>query len=636
MRATFYEALEVPSTAETPVIRAALRAILRRFWSVPRDPSGDTEEAVRFVALGAAILTDNARREAYEVDARRGATVNPWRVGNDGVPLGGGDPQALGIVGSHGGESAQHSGASSEPKLIPTVRALTDPLPEHTLWASTFGYALSGVVLAAAALLAYFSATLWLSNAVSMLIMLAVLIAGVFAALQTKIVTTELSGFTLSRLAVTKWRRETSVFVGNPAPAQDTAWIFRLRVMELTRSTSGYSSAPHIGLRLLARLADYALITTLVLLLLAVVLRLVPDFAGVIALIRSPIFLPAIVVFIAIPIEAVTTARFRMTPGKYLLGVVVASAVTQPDDQPNPARASLARARAFAFARDGASFGVWPIALLRWRAIARTIRVDEGAWEAAGDSVTLLRASPLFMRAAGISLVIACALALIAIWSHDVKSSFTYLSGMASKASTAGKANVKDMLPNLALPNLPTLPSPSASDAAPAPAPATKSESAPISPTPSPSAAATSSTAAIAAPSRSDVIIAPKLQRPIEPSASQAVPKSATKTDSSKVAAPPSDFDRQTAIAQERRNRIDAVERRVAAARATGSYVGLQGACERWTNDQPGSAEAWRCLGLAKFQAGAGRDALPALRQYLKIEPNDSQVEDAILKILRP
>jgi cytochrome c-type biogenesis protein CcmH/NrfG len=39
---------------------------------------------------------------------------------------------------------------------------------------------------------------------------------------------------------------------------------------------------------------------------------------------------------------------------------------------------------------------------------------------------------------------------------------------------------------------------------------------------------------------------------------------------------------------------------------------------------------------LAQQQNGAGRDALPALRQALKLEPKDSQVEAAILRILRP
>jgi RDD family len=437
MRATFYEALEVPSTAETPTIRAALRTILRRFWSVPRDPSGDTEEAVRFVALGAAILTDNARREAYEVEARRGATVNPWRVGNDGVPLGSGDGQALGVAGSHGGESAQLSIGSPDPKLIPTIKALTEPLPEHTLWESGVGYAFSAVVLAVAALFVYFTSALWLGTISAMLVMLGVLVAGAVAASQTKIVTTELSGFTLSRLAVTKWRRETSVFIGNPAPQQDTAWIFRLRVMELTRSTSGYSSAPHLQLRALARLTDYGLIAIAVLVVLQIVSWVAPQLNALIELIRSPLLLPVIVVLIAIPLETVAIARFRSTPGKYLLGVVVASAVTQPDDQPSPDLTSLSAARAFTFARDGVSFGVWPVALVRWRANMRALRVGEGSWEAAGDSVTLLRAAPLFMRAAAISLVIACTLALPALWSRDAKSSFAYFIAMAEKAKAA-------------------------------------------------------------------------------------------------------------------------------------------------------------------------------------------------------
>ncbi len=613
MRATFYEALEVPSTAETPTIRAALRAILRRFWSVPRDPSGDTEEAVRFVALGAAILTDNARREVYEVEARRGATVNPWRVGNDGVPLGGGDVQALGVPGSHGGESAQLSLGSSEPKLIPTVKALTDPLPEHTLWATGWSYALAAAVLAAAALLAYFAATMWLGVTGASMVVIALLVVGAVAAAQTKIVTTELSGFTLSRLAVTKWRRETSVFVGNPAPQQDTAWIFRLRVMELTRSTSGYSSAPHIGLRLLARLTDYAIVAVLVLALLCFIAWLIPEFTAVARLIRSPIFLPVIVVLAGIAVETLCIARFRTTPGKFLLGVVVACAVTQPDDQPTPDRTSLAAARALAFARDGASFGVWPIALLRWRAISRTLRVDEGAWEAAGDSVTLLRAAPLFMRAAAISLVIASVFAMLAMWSHDAKSTIAYLGSAATKT--------KDLLPEFgaAATSATTAATPSATTTP-------GSQSAPSAATEVPATATI-----ILPPTRSDIVVTQKAPPVAAPAASDS-----SKTVAQKTTAPQSDFDRQTALAQERRNRIDAAERRVAAARASGSYAGLQSVCERWTNDQPGSADAWRCLGLAKFQAGAGRDALPALRQSLKIEPNDSEAEAAILKILRP
>lgn len=93
---------------------------------------------------------------------------------------------------------------------------------------------------------------------------------------------------------------------------------------------------------------------------------------------------------------------------------------------------------------------------------------------------------------------------------------------------------------------------------------------------------------------------------------------------------------KQANAAQARRLRIDAYMKQAEAARRSGNYAGLLGSCQRWTQDQPGSAEAWRCFGLAQYQNGAGRDALPALRQALKLEPNDSQVEAAILKILRP
>jgi hypothetical protein len=416
MRATFYEALEVQSTADTGAIRAALRAILRRFWSVPRDPSGDTEEAVRFVALGAAILTDDQRRESYDIAARRGANTNPWRVSDDGASMN--DSNMLKMEDSSASNLPINHG---EPRVLPPVTALTDALPEQTTWTSGVAYGLGALALAMAALFVYFVLGLWFGSVVAMFAMLALLAASVVVALQLKVVTTELSGFTLSRLAITKWRRETSVFVGDPPPQQDTAWIFRLRVMELTRSAAGYSSALHIGIRMLARVVDYSLVAILLLLVLWTVGWLMPDLSGLIALLRSPLVLPALVVLLAIPIDSIAIAKWRTTPGKFLLGVVVASGLTQPDDRPTPDRASLAFARAVAFARDVGYFGLWPLALARWSAHAKKIRLDEGSWEAAGDSVTLVRAAPLFLRVAGVSLALAGAIGVAALWAHDVK-----------------------------------------------------------------------------------------------------------------------------------------------------------------------------------------------------------------------
>ena len=93
---------------------------------------------------------------------------------------------------------------------------------------------------------------------------------------------------------------------------------------------------------------------------------------------------------------------------------------------------------------------------------------------------------------------------------------------------------------------------------------------------------------------------------------------------------------KQANAAQARRARLDAYTRQAEGARRSGNYTGMLSNCQRWTQEQPGSGEAWRCYGLAQFQGGAGREALPALRQALKFEPRDLQVEAAILSILRP
>jgi hypothetical protein len=618
MRATFYEALEVAPTAESSVIRAALRTVLRRFWSVPRDPSGDTEEAVRFVALGAAILTDDGRREEYDTASRRGAAVNPWRVGNDGAPLG--DSRAMEIAGGNPGESGQLTVGNVEPRTVPAVFALTDPLPEHGLWATSTAYIGAAIALVVSSLFVYFSASLWLSNIASMMLMIACLFVSVIYAAQAKIITSELSGFTLSRLAITKWRRETSVFVGNPPPQQDTAWIFRLRVMELTRSSAGYSSALHVLLRTIARLADYAMIAIVIWLLSLLLEAAMSDLRQIAVLLRSPLVLPIAVVLIAVPLEAMWIARWRTTPGKFLLGVVVALGVTKPDDDMRADRTSLSRSRAWAFARDAAFYGIWPLAALRASAIVRTLRVSEGSWEAAGDSISLVRATPLFVRAAGVSLALSLLIGLAAIWADDARGIWGWLrqtaTTTASSAATLANESISAVKESAAQLSTPSSPA---------------RETA----TPPQTVPPVNTTPAQTAPDR--VIGTPPPEpAKVTPSAPAPSPAKAAPPKTAQPPAAPNEFERQTALAQERRARIERAEKRVAAARSSGSYAGLQGVCERWTEDSPGSAEAWRCLGLARYQAGAGRDALPALRQSLKLEPNDSEVEGAILRILRP
>ena len=82
MRNSLYDALEVNSSSSTHAIQAALRTVVRRFWAVPRDASGDSEEAVRFAALAAAILVDPVRRKDYDAALNPGVGAGPVLVAN--------------------------------------------------------------------------------------------------------------------------------------------------------------------------------------------------------------------------------------------------------------------------------------------------------------------------------------------------------------------------------------------------------------------------------------------------------------------------------------------------------------------------------------------------------------------------
>jgi hypothetical protein len=674
MRSTLYEALEIEPTSDVPVIRAALRTVLRRFWSAPRDASGDNEEAVRFVALSASILTDDARREAYDASARPTAGSNPWRADLPATP-GSGATNSLGGDAHEDGASALDVSVA-EPALLPAIKALAEPLPEEKIWSPAYVYAAA----AAAALILFFGIWMLLSDSLTAFSVLAVwllaLCVSYAIAASVKASAAEQGTASLSRLAIVKWRRESSVFVGSPPPQQDTAWIFRLRVMELTRSAAGYSTLPRVAHRVLARLADYGLIAFAALLVLGLINAFAPSLNGVVSVLRSPLVLPIIVVLLGVAYDVFWLSRWRTTPGKWLVGAVVATGVTQADDHTNDTQAQRLWRRARKQALDAMAFGIWPLAMVRAGARLKSIRSAESSWDAASDSVVALRATPVVARAAAVAIAVSAASVAAHLWIVDAKA----LQAIVSESFDSAKSTVASVVP--ALPSLPdisstTPPTPAtagadsdtkttaSASAAAAPAnpgasdkPAANSTATPANPGSVPptsgavgtSAAAGAATASpngsspAAAPVASEVI-SPKQAPQPPPTRVPAPPSTASKAGNATVAkSTPLDpgqqlqtqLDAQTRAAQERRNRIDKVAAQVSTARQNGNYANLQGVCQRWTEDQPASAEAWRCLGLAKFQAGAGRDALPALRQALKLDPNDPETESAILRILRP
>lgn len=622
MRSSIYDALEVSSSAPTNVIQVALRGVVRRFWSVPRDASGDSEEAVRFAALGASILVDPMRRKDYDAALNPGVGAGPWRlpIGSQSATDGSTNSR---VLGEGSVEPSQLSIEATPPKALPGVDALAEPLPDGKAWASPLVF----VAVAGAWLLLLYACTMRFSDALPALGVGEALLVATGASALLMAVSMWLSRTnepvtapaSLSRLAIIKWRREGSIFIGVPPPQHDTAWIFKLRLMELTRSAAGFVTATSVVRRMVARLIDYALVALVVYLSINALDAVVSGFDLWFVALRSPLVLPVVAVLVAIPVEAGFYRATRTTPGKWLLGLMPVIGTTRPADHPAPGDSQLAWARSASAAWSGVALGFWPLALFFVPRNIRLARTSETEWEARGDSVMMARALAAPALATGLIVLLATSLILFAGWRRDYVEAMPQL----DKAFASLRFSLPEM-PEFSRDKPASTSVTASTNGGQSDAPAKGETPAAVAVVPQSvvvqGPAANSEPVVTAKPLPAQPAIAVPTAAPVAPA------KSAAETEMTK----------QTNAAHARRVRIDGYSKQAEAARRSGNYGGLQGNCQRWTQDQPGSAEAWRCLGLAQFQNGAGREALPALRQALKLEPNDSQVESAILRILRP
>jgi uncharacterized RDD family membrane protein YckC len=611
MRNSLYDALEVNSSSSTHAIQVALRTVVRRFWAVPRDASGDSEEAVRFAALAAAILVDPVRRKDYDAALNPGVGAGPWRLpiagrqGGEALAEGGTHSRIFADDPAEGNEVSQLTIEAAVPKALPGVDALADPLPDGTSWASPLVW----VGFFASCLLLWYGVSrpfaegFELSWGTALLIALcASALAYAFAAWMSRSQEVAGAAASLSRLAIIKWRREGSIFIGVPLPQHDTAWIFKLRLMELTRSASGFVTAASPWRRLAARMIDYALIAIVLYLATYGVDQIVPMFDEAFILARSVLILPTLVVLLAIPASALFHRLFGTTPGKWLFSLQLVTGVTRPADHTEPTERKLLWSRASRAAWTGAALGFWPIALWRLPRNLRLARDTETDWEGNGDSVVMARPLTAPAFATGVVILLATTLILLSGWWRDYLTAQSYAATFAASAQAKFSGVLSSSLPKSA-PDASVLPT--VGDVAVTESPQT------------------------AAPVQ---VVAPRQTLSPEPAPKQVAP---ALTPAPNVG-PEANMAKQANAAQARRVRIDAYAKQAEAARRSGNYGAIVGNCQRWTEEQPGNGEAWRCYGLAQFQSGAGRGALPALRQALKLEPRDSQVEAAILNILRP
>ncbi len=632
MRNSLYDALEVNSSSSTDAIKAALRTVVRRFWAVPRDASGDSEEAVRFAALAAAILVDPVRRKDYDAALNPGVGAGPWRL-----PIASRDPVAEG--GTHSrvlseedsGEVSQLSIVAAPPKALPGVDALAEPLPDGTAWTSPLVW----VALFVAWLLLWFALALpfpeWFDLSIGKALLFSMgAMAALFACAAWLSRPQEVAGAAagLSRLAIIKWRREGSIFIGTPPPQHDTAWIFKLRLMELTRSAAGFVTSSSPWRRLAARLVDYALVAVALYMCVYLIDQIVPVLDEGFVLVRSALVLPTLVVLSAIPASAMFHRLFGNTPGKWLFSLQLVIGITRPADHAEPTDRRLLWARASRVAWSGAALGVWPIALFLLPRNLRLARDTETDWESYGDSLLMARPLTTQAVATGLVILLAASLILMSGWRRDYIAVWPRLVSMTIAAQTS-MANAFPAKSGNAV-------------AGPAASPREVADAPIVSSTPLPPSRSGASTEPDRLPEINAAPPAVPVTPTLRPLSLPIPPVGVATSESSKAVSPitnsvaEAEMSRQAAASLARRQRIDGYARQTDAARRSGSYAALQGSCQRWTQDQPGSADAWRCFGLAQFQNGAGRAALPALRQALKIEPQDAQVESAIMNILRP
>ncbi|MFN3629882.1 MAG: tetratricopeptide repeat protein, partial [Casimicrobiaceae bacterium] len=298
-------------------------------------------------------------------------------------------------------------------------------------------------------------------------------------------------------------------------------------------------------------------------------------------------------------VEPTLMAQYGWTPGKWLLGLYAVSGVTQVGARPRREVHAAARRRAWQVAWYGLAMGFLPATVLLLKRHWVAMRDNEPRWDAASDSVILARPVAWLPATSAALIVLATLLLAATLWTRNAISTWQEFStwwAARRPASTAVSAtNVQ-----------------------------------PAQPSPPVDAESIDGTRSVTITSR-----------PAE-GAPRATTNRSPETKAPPIAGRPegdadSQIARQAAVAQSRRARIERAEAAVAAVRrGQGTYGPLQTICQRWTEDQPGSAEAWRCLGLAQYQNGAGPAALPALRTALRLNPKDPEIERTILMILRP
>ncbi|MFI4887581.1 MAG: DnaJ domain-containing protein [Burkholderiales bacterium] len=605
MKATLYDALGILPTSTDEEVRAALRGLIRKYYTKTRDGQGNVEEALRFINHASRILSDGERRVRYDQELSRSDDDQdlPSRQAVEQAMLGDDEHTEVGAAtgpGVHGIEDPLDSELPDDKADVPASHhpGLTQRVASFGRSpVLTFGLcAVFGAFIAAAIVFVTPPDVVVVARSVlGGLTVLFVLLAGVYAVVHGIVLLRRRQASTRSGLvpqtdlAILNWRRERSVFLGTNQPQEDASWIFQLRMAELERAKSGRTSEPRPWHRLAARMFDYAIWGLLLALLLSQLraLGIVPErWAQGLA---HPLLAPVLITLSWVPIEALLITAVGTTPGKWLFGIYLQFSISDAY-APRNTRAQLIRglSRAIRVWFRGVGCG-FPLLAPILIAVAheRLVQHQETEWDFAEDCLVTHGPAGVVNTVTGV-----CGLASM-IWLYGV----------------AWQQPMTDTLAWMRASVVAALPTPDSIEGKWTNA---RGEVGRLLPALPPLSAA------------SDLLHLPG------PVNARGAAGSLPQTSGGKRADQgPSDAE-FTAMMAARRARIDLLKVEGPRMLRAGNARRAVELCRAWADLDLANAEAWRCLGNAQQAAGEHQEALNAFRKAREHDPYDRTLDVAI------
>ena len=373
MKATLYEALGLTQAASQEEVRAALRGLIRKYYTKTRDGQGNLEEALRFINHASRILSDPARRARYNQElalTAEGATEQRIAhfVSNVAVEAEQGAPSQDEVIDAGADPIADAEDEEDEtpqrnlhhPGLTERVASFGRSTGGQLALCVLFGIFIASAIIfvtPADAVLVAKQVLVWVTITLLALTLIYGMVHGI-AWLRRRALRASVPPMPQTDLAILNWRREKSVFLGTDAPQEDASWIFQLRMAELERAKAGRTSEPRPWNRLAARLFDYAIWGLVLALLLSEL-----HSAGILGdeaafWLGHPLIAPILITLSWLPMEALLIASLQQTPGKWLFGVYLQFSISDAY-APRDTRSQLKRAlrRAYRVWWEGVACG---------------------------------------------------------------------------------------------------------------------------------------------------------------------------------------------------------------------------------------------------------------------------------------